>query len=348
MKDSFVPPKNMSELVALRIRKELLQLGTATKTEISRSTGISFPTVSKVVDQMEGEGEVKLAGTDKSSGGRRAQRYVFNRDYAMGLALYLENGEVCYTVIDYVGDQRKLETRRLHWEAEPEKLMDLMEDILREFPGIKAVSIGVPGAVKNGRIFFIPAYPKYHDVDLKRSCEERLGVAVDVENDMNAAVLGYRYLSGRANAETLVYLFIGKKGPGAGFMINGDVVRGSTFFSGEVSFVPQYNHLSFVEAIRPHLGQSSDGKGFRHPEVIDAVGRLVASVAAMINPHAFILCDENVNEAIAADIAAKCAEYVPKEHVPPLLVRDRKKDYLEGLRQIVLDRLMRGEWHDAY
>lgn len=46
---------------------------------------------------------------------------------------------------------------------------------------------------------------------------------------MNAAVLGYHNNRGIKDKQSLIYLYSGQNGPGAGIMINGDVVRGSTF-----------------------------------------------------------------------------------------------------------------------
>ncbi|MDA6151182.1 hypothetical protein OSK18_27190, partial [Escherichia coli] len=113
---------------------------------------------------------------------------------------------------------------------------------------------------------------------------------------MNAAVLGYHHSNGIKDHQSLVYLYSGQNGPGAGFMINGDVVRGNTFFAGEVSFVPQYDDRNFREALE---------NGFSHKEVlisrdnqVDAISRLVASITAIINPHTFIFCKDEVEETL--------------------------------------------------
>ena len=58
--------------------------------ESSNKVGISFPTISKFLDQMESHGETTLGGLDKSSGGRKAKRYRYNPNYMLGLAIFLE------------------------------------------------------------------------------------------------------------------------------------------------------------------------------------------------------------------------------------------------------------------
>lgn len=76
---------------------------------------------------------------------------------------------------------------------------------------------------------------------MKSHLEEKFSIPVVIENDMNAAVLGYYKNTGNYDNSSLVYLYSGQNGPGAGIMINGDVVRGSTF--------SQERYLSFRNMI---------------------------------------------------------------------------------------------------
>ncbi|ANS75905.1 hypothetical protein AWM70_16020 [Paenibacillus yonginensis] len=340
MKERFVSPKQMSELVVRRVRMELLRLGSATKTEIAKIADISFPTVSKIVDQLEGDKEIFLVGTDESSGGRRAQRYGLNPDFKLGLALYIERNDAIYTVSNYVGEVLEQGTSEIHWEDNPDTLTAIVQAVLERFPGIKVLSLGVPGAVKNGITFHIPNYPAYQNFDLKTYYESRLPVLVEVENDMNAAVLGYHQSLVKADNPTLVYLFLGTNGPGAGILINGDVVRGSSFFSGEISYIPQYDHLNFMQATKTGRQDCQHSK----PDslMIDSLARFVSTLVAVINPHAVIFCREDLNEQAVRAVEAACASYVPAEHVPKLVLRDRQKDYLQGLQRMAIERLMTG------
>ncbi|GGA46345.1 ROK family transcriptional regulator [Paenibacillus physcomitrellae] len=356
MKERFVSPKQMSGLVVRRIRMELLRQGSATKTEIARMADISFPTVSKIVDQLEGDEEIFLVGTDESSGGRRAQRYGLNPDYKLGLALYIEREDAVFTVINYLGEVLEQGKTTIQWEERPDTLTETVQSILERFPKIRALSLGVPGAVKNGITFHIPNYPAYQNFDLKTYYESQLPVLVDVENDMNAAVLGYHQRFAKTDNPTLVYLFLGTLGPGAGILINGDVVRGSSFFSGEISYIPQYDRLNFMQAMK--TGRNGSGSAYgsgsasasgldseqppHEPLLIDSLARFVSTLVAVINPHAVIFCREDLDETAVREVEAACLNYVPAEHVPKLVLRDRQQDYLQGLQRIALERLMEG------
>ena len=67
-------------------------------------------------------------------------------------------------------------------------------------------------------------------------------------------------------------------------------------FSGEISFVPQYDNENFLQALR--------NEDSNNPEEynIDAITRLIATCIAIINPHAFIFCDDEVNQFVIEQI----------------------------------------------
>lgn len=44
---------------------------------------------------------------------------------------------------------------------------------------------------------------------------------------------------------------------------------------------------------------------------IDAITRLIATCIAIINPHAFIFCDDEVNQFVIEQIVKSCPQYIP-------------------------------------
>ncbi|MBS4217536.1 ROK family transcriptional regulator [Bacillus sp. FJAT-49711] len=328
MSDNNVTPKTMKRIIHQRIRSTLLENGSATKVELSDALGISFPTISKFISQMEKDGELISVGLDDSTGGRRAKRYAYNPEHMLGLAIFLERTETNFTIFNCLGEVKEQNTTNS--VDNKQKLTSLIESILKKYPKISSIAIGVPGSVDNGRVFFIPDYENFQDVDLKKYYEEYFSIPVVVENDMNAAVLGYYKYKGNKENQSLIYLSSGQNGPGSGIMINGEVVRGSTFFSGEVSFVPLYDERNFLQAI------GNKSKSFREEE-IDAVARLIASFTAIINPHTFIFCNDEVTEYILEKMILSSSQYIPKEHLPEITMSNWKHDYLHGLQSLGLD-----------
>lgn len=334
MTNVFKTPKEIREPLIYRIRAGLIMMGSATKAELSQRLGISFPTVSKFLAQMEKDGEIRYTGEDDSSGGRRAKRYTYDPEYMLGLAVFIEKDETNYSIFNCIGEVKEQGTKPSVLLQDAELLADLIETLIEKYPRLRSVAIGVPGAVNNGKIIFIPPYEKFRDFDLSGEFESRFQMPVAVENDMNASVLGYASNFQLEN-ESLVYLYFGQNGPGSGIMINGDVVRGSTFFSGEISFVPQYDNRSFLQALQLEEGNrrivlAGDNR-------IDAVARLIATLAAILNPRAVVFCDDEVDEALLARFADRSSAYIPKEHLPTLTMSNWRQDYLTGLQQLALN-----------
>ncbi|MFX3635558.1 MAG: ROK family protein [Candidatus Pristimantibacillus sp.] len=341
MNESLSNPKEMKKVITRGIRAALLALGSATKAELSQKLGISFPTTSKFLSQMEREGELINVGLDDSSGGRRAKRYAYNPEYMLGLAIFLEKKETNYIIFNCLGEVKEQGNTSSVLMDDVLTLMKHVEEIIVKYPRIGSIAIGVPGSVNNGRIIHIPSYEKFQDMDLKGYFEERFAIPVVVENDMNAAVIGYKNNRATNNDNpSLVYLYLGHNGPGAGIMINGDVVRGSTFFSGEVAFIPMYDDRNFLQAL--NNGSDRGRAGHLDREKIDAISRLVALFAATINPHAIIFCSDEVNQSITDQIAIKSSTYINQEHLPELTSSDWKQDYLHGLQNLGLDLMISG------
>ncbi|SFJ34834.1 Sugar kinase of the NBD/HSP70 family, may contain an N-terminal HTH domain [Paenibacillus sp. UNC496MF] len=326
-------PNEIKEPLIYRIRAGLIMMGSATKAELSQRLGISFPTISKCIAQMERDGEIRYTGDDDSSGGRRAKRYAYDPEYMLGLAVFIEKDETHYSIFNCIGEIKAQGSEPSVIRENAQLLAELIEGLIEQYPRLRSIAIGVPGAVNNGKIIFIPPYHNFLHYDLKGEFESRFQIPVVVENDMNASVLGYASNFEIEN-ESLVYLYFGQNGPGSGIMINGQVVRGNTFFSGEISFVPQYDTQSFSDAL--YMEKRESRIVLAGDKQLDAVARLIAAFAAIINPRAVVFCDDEVDEARLASIADLSSTYIPREHLPLLVSSDWRQDYLTGLQQLAL------------
>ncbi|PWW04742.1 transcriptional regulator [Paenibacillus cellulosilyticus] len=339
MTDIQTSPKELKKAITQRIRAALIMMGSATKADLCQRLGISFPTISKFLTQMEMDGEIHFVGEDDSSGGRRAKRYAYDPEFMLGLAIFVEKTETNYTIFNCVGEIKEEGRMPSVLQADPHLLGNHIESLIERFPRLRSAAVGVPGAVSNGQIIFIPPYPNFLDNDLKEAFESRFQIPVIIENDMNASVLGFA-ANNEIENESLVYMYFGQDGPGSGIMINGDVVRGSTFFSGEIALVPQNDNKSFVEALKE--GASRTGMVPTGESQIDAVARLIATFTAITNPKAIIFCNDEIDETLLAQIKERSATYVPRKHLPALLKSDFKEDYLSGLQHLALDLMITG------
>ncbi|MGY5344264.1 hypothetical protein ACXFAU_17625 [Paenibacillus glucanolyticus] len=114
------------------------------------------------------------------SGGRRANRYAFNPDYMLGLAVYYEKEQSVYTLFNWNGDliERTVEDAVLH--CEPEALASQLGNWIRNYPKIRSIAAGLPAAVRDGVIFHIPTYGAFQDYGLKSYLETLYSIPVVV------------------------------------------------------------------------------------------------------------------------------------------------------------------------
>ncbi|WP_310552155.1 ROK family transcriptional regulator [Paenibacillus glufosinatiresistens] len=336
-------PKAVRAHILRGIRRELLHSGSSTRAELSRKLGLSFPTVGKFLARMEREGEIQPAGRDESGGGRPAVRYAYDPEYALCLSLFLERRETVYAVFDGQGVQKEAGRFPSVLEAGEEGLYRIIEPLLARFPRVRGIAVGVPGSVDQGRLIFIPGYDRFAGLDLRARCEERFGIATVIENDMNAAVLGYAHRENVPEPESLVYVYRGSNGPGAGILIGGQVVRGRSFFAGEIAFVPLGGDLNFGQALeeaQEDAALSGAGRAGREEEGAEALSRLVAALTAILNPSRIIFHGEEASPGLLERIAEASARWVPVGHLPGLVRSDWENDYLTGLYRLGLELLL--------
>ncbi len=101
-----------------------------------------------------------------------------------------------------------------------------------------SIGIGIPGAVDNGTGRVSHAVNLgLNDLDLGAELSARLGRAVRVDNDVNAAALGAFHLLEKSASHSMAYLNLGT-GLAAGIVLGGTLWRGSRGTAGEIGHIP--------------------------------------------------------------------------------------------------------------
>lgn len=93
--------------------RQAMQNGSAGKNDLARLTHLSFPTVSRIVDEMVECGEAQEIGTAASTGGRCAMQYRLNPQYRLFLCLRLEQDTLHWFVCDLDGHTARTGTADL-------------------------------------------------------------------------------------------------------------------------------------------------------------------------------------------------------------------------------------------
>ena len=313
--------KNINESL---IRRMLQGAGTFTKTKVARETGLSFPTVSRILDEMAESGEILGGGVDPTTGGRHAQSYVLNPEYAYVQCIYFLNARTMRSLlINAVGEKALEEDIRItDLKAAVEEGIDqCIEKNLAKFP-IKAISIGLPWGVSQGKILFGAKPFDLENYPIEDHLKEKFGISARVENDMNSVAAGcYARMFGRDERVSLACLSVAGGGCGCGLFVRGHLVRGRHGFAGELRYLAEDPEKNMENIF-------TNGKLIKAP--VGYVSQMLASVCAVVDPAYVVFYQRPDVPFDLAEVKEACRRFLPEDVVPELLVSDTFNEDLEN------------------
>jgi predicted NBD/HSP70 family sugar kinase len=215
------------------------------RAEISRRAGISKPTVSLALQSLLGAGLVREALQDPAGPSYGAVFFEPVPEAAFVLGLDLGARFLRGAVCDLAGEIRvrqDVELRGANAEGALGAIAELHDSLVTasRLPPerIDGVVLGVPGVVENGtgRLrLTTPNIPGLEDRPLGDELEERLGVPVTLENDVNLAAVGEQWLGVARGVDDFAFLSVGT-GMGNGLVLGGQLHRGHHGAAGEVDW----------------------------------------------------------------------------------------------------------------
>ena len=230
------------------IKQQIMRLcindGDFSIAEMSKETGISIPTVTKMVTDLIDEGFLEELGKSGTTGGRRPSIFGLNpgAGYFIGadVTRHHVNIAACNfkgNILEYV-DNIPFELEST--EQSMAELCELLKKHAKTF-GIDENKVLAYGINLTGRVNHETGYSFSYfigeDKPLTSTFEEMLGAPVFVENDSRAMTYG-EYICGGANKEQN-FLFINLSwGLGMGMILDGRLSYGKSGFSGEIGHFP--------------------------------------------------------------------------------------------------------------
>lgn len=299
----------------------LAAAGSATRPRLAAGAGLSKPTVSAAVAELEAAGLVACSGTSSSGTGRTAA--VYGLGPAAGAVLAVDLGPAQTRVRGCALDGTLLAeatgSRAEAADAVREALAALPEGAPLRTIVVAVGDVTTPEREGGG---VRPATAKAGPVFDAMAVALPPGVPVDLENNVNCAALAELHEGAARDRTTFCYLRIGV-GIGLGIVVGGQVLRGANGAAGEVARLPypwDAGREPRQEALEEHIGarsllrraaaawQDTDGPCPRSAERLFAlaaagratagavvaghaaeVGRLAAAVAAVLDPGLIVL-----------------------------------------------------------
>ncbi len=208
---------------------------------------------------------------------------------------------------------------------------DVIAEVIEKDPLIRGISFGVPGVVDGGIVESCDV-ESLTGVDIKGNIKRRFGIEAEVRNDMD--FISYGIYSGASVEGDLATIFFptDENGcVGAGFIIGGKVINGSSQYSGELSYIAEAFGIS-----RKHQEEMRRDRG----EFCDLVFKMVMIVIGTVDPEKIVIMGNDINSEELMRVWSKCNEVISKKHIPDISIDSNiERNYAKGLVSIALNKL---------
>jgi predicted NBD/HSP70 family sugar kinase len=224
---------------------EMIRAGAPiSRAEISRRAGISKPTVSLALRSLVESGLVREAVERPDGPGYGAVYFEPVPEAALVLGLDLGARFLRGAICDLTGTIRARQDVELDG-ADAERALGAVADLRSALVAATGLSgdlidggvVGVPGVTGagDGTLQLAANVPGLEGRPFEAELEERLGLPITLENDINLAALGERELGVARGVDDFVFLSVGT-GMGAGIVLRGELHTGRHGFAGEIDF----------------------------------------------------------------------------------------------------------------
>lgn len=313
---------------AVRVLRALKGMGRATKQQLAQATGLSVMAVGTAVDQLLAKGRILCQGRAAGTGGRPAAEYGYHAGYAHALILcaWEQHGRdsLHLRTVDLMGNCVHSATHPLE-HVQLGAFVPEIEAVLEQDKSVAALGFGLPGTQRLGRLV-TSDYAGLLGTEFAAYYRQRFSMPVVLENDVNAAALGYCSLRGKPDA-TVCYLYFPRHyGPGAGLVLAGRRFCGARGLAGEIG----------------RLLPGTDWQAFSWEAFLPAcrvVAACAGAAAAFLDPEEIVLCGEALGPAHLEQVRRQCAKMLAGPPPRFTLAENFLEDYTAGVASQTLEAL---------
>jgi len=215
--------------------------GPISRTEIARLSGLSPATVSEITADLIADGLIHEKAAGDSTGGRPPILLALSHDAAYVVGLKLAERQISAAITD-------IEANILCTLTVPVTGTALVEQAVTALAGavdqviakasvaqerVTGVGIGLAGVIdaERGLCRFSPILG-WRDVPLKQLVEERIGIPVCIDNDVNTLAMAEKWFGAGQGVDDFLVITVGR-GVGLGIVVNGQFYRGTRGGGGE-------------------------------------------------------------------------------------------------------------------
>lgn len=241
-------PGGIRDANRVRILDALHRRPGSTRMALTTATGLSRPTVSTLLDELERAGIVMQQDDD---GPRATGRppgvlsIVPGAGYAVGVDV--GHAHVRAAVCDLSGRLLADEVSAAEVDHAPTESLDLARELVRAVLAEAGVprdrihgvgmALAAPVDAATGTVHAAGILPSWGGVQPARELSDRLGLPVELGNDANLGAFGERSFGAARGVDDLVYVRL-SAGVGLGLILGGRPHAGASGIAGEFGHVP--------------------------------------------------------------------------------------------------------------
>jgi N-acetylglucosamine repressor len=254
---TLVRPDLLRRLNERRVLDTFRQMGPCSRADITRHTGISAPTVSRLVSALLEAGMIEEYEVEEARVGRPSKqlRLALDKVQVIGVRLGVQETQIFAAGLDGVIDAAshvRFPTAEQYHDIVGD-LADYAGDLLNGKRRTLGLALSVPGLVdeEHGRVLFSP---NLHQTDGRRLAGDlgrRIGLDVTIIQESRALCLAERVHGGAKELRDFLIVDI-SEGVGVGMVLDGRVVVGRTGLAGE------FGHMT-VDPNGPACGCGNHG-----------------------------------------------------------------------------------------
>lgn len=239
---------HLKDMNRRNVYKLLCDLEETSKSELAHITGISPPTVMKIIQFLEEKGLVTQLGLGETTLGRKPQMLRLNKDRFYSIGVVHEGDLLRVGLVNLKNELTALKRLRVKGElghVMEETLFQIINELLVEtevpLSDVLGIGLGLPATydVEQEKILMAPLIGIPGELDMGpilRKIEGYYHKPVVVDNDLNMEVTGEFLSLGLSEKNDLLYLSFGT-GIGSGVILNGQLRRGKHYMCGEVGYM---------------------------------------------------------------------------------------------------------------
>jgi predicted NBD/HSP70 family sugar kinase len=223
------------------ILQALFHQGAMSRADLARQSGLTRPTVSVLVGELEADGIVSEIGQREDTRvGKPATLVEINRDAFHMIVLDLSSAD---RFVGAVVDLRGEIVERAEIEIDGAVREDAIARAIRLGERLSAlttrrilgIGVGSPGIVDDQGVVREALHLEWFDLALQERLGKHFQVPVRVANDANVAALGVHTFRDVPGLSLMVITI--EHGVGVGLIIGGSLVEGEQFSAGEIGHV---------------------------------------------------------------------------------------------------------------